>query len=226
LYKEKIITHNRVLETDCGIQGEVNVTTYDQMQRHLRDKGYIETKALLTSGITRGHALEIGHGPGYLGLEWLKNTRDTHLTGLDISPDMTALARQNAVEYGLSDRTIYQGGEGNKLPYEDNTFDAVFTNGSMHEWVDPLGTFNEMVRVIKPGGRYFISDLRRDMNVLMRWFLWLGTKPKSIRPYLFTSINASYTPSELKEMVGTTALRNAVIRGDIVGVSITGVKQQ
>lgn len=214
----------RVPETDCGIQGEVTVATYDQMQRNLRDKGYIETKALLASGITAGHALEIGHGPGYLGLEWLKKTQGTRLTGLDISPDMTALARRNAREYGLSERTVYQGGEGNKLPYEDNTFDAVFTNGSLHEWVDPLGTFNEMVRIIKPGGRFFISDLRRDMSAFMRWFLWLGTKPESIRPYLFSSIDAGYTPVELKEMVTKTTMREATVSGNLVGVSITGVK--
>ncbi len=214
----------RVPETDCGIQGEVNVTTYDQMQRNLRDKGYIETKDVIASGITSGHALEIGHGPGYLGLEWLKKTQGTRLTGLDISPDMTVLARRNAAEYGFSERTDYRGGEGNKLPFEDNTFDAVFTNGSMHEWVDPLGTFDEMVRVIKPGGRYFISDLRRDISAIMRWFLWLGTKPEYIRPYLFSSIDAGYIPSELKEMVKKTAMRNAQVHGNIVGVSITGVK--
>ncbi len=37
----------RVSETDRGIQGEVTVASYDQMQRHLRDKGWIETEALL-----------------------------------------------------------------------------------------------------------------------------------------------------------------------------------
>ena len=31
---------------------------------------------------------EIGPGPGYLGLEWLKKTQGTHLTGVDISPGM------------------------------------------------------------------------------------------------------------------------------------------
>ena len=79
------MTHPRIIETDQGIQGEFNVAMYDQMQRHLRDKGWIMTKELLKQGLTRGCALEIGPGPGYLGLEWLKHTTATTLKGLDIS---------------------------------------------------------------------------------------------------------------------------------------------
>ncbi len=138
---------------------------------------------------------------------------------------MTVLAERNAREYGFAARTEYQGGNGNRLPFEDNTFDAAFTNGSLHEWVDPLGTFNEMIRVIKPGGHYFISDLRRDMSFSMRWFLGLSVQPKSILPYLNTSINAAYTPDELKEMIASTGMHHAKVRGDLIGVSISGIKE-
>ena len=54
----------RRIETNQGIQGEFNVTIYDQMQLRLRDKGWIETPAILKKGITSGLALEIGPGPG------------------------------------------------------------------------------------------------------------------------------------------------------------------
>ena len=97
----------RVIETDEGIQGEFEVQIYDQMQRRFRDKGWMETNAIIKSGIGSGCILEIGTGPGYLGLEWLKKTQGTTLKGLDISPDMIAVAQQNASEYGLSDRVEY-----------------------------------------------------------------------------------------------------------------------
>jgi hypothetical protein len=48
------MTKPRVPETDHGIQGEFNVTAYDQMQRRLRDKGWLETNELLNHGITHG----------------------------------------------------------------------------------------------------------------------------------------------------------------------------
>lgn len=215
---------SRVPETDQGIQGEFIVAEYNQMQQKLRDKGWMTTNALLESGITAGHALEIGHGPGYLGLEWLKNTQGTSLTGLDISPDMHDLAQQNARDYGFSARTEYRLGNCNHLPFADERFDAVFTNGSLHEWEDPCGAFDEIWRVLKPGGRFFISDLRRDMGFVMTSFLWLGTRPVSIRPGLLTSIRAAYTPGELLGMLARTKLRGALVRGGWIDVCIQGIK--
>jgi ubiquinone/menaquinone biosynthesis C-methylase UbiE len=113
-------------------------------------------------------ALEIGPGPGYLGLEWLKKTEGTRLKGLEISPDMIAIAERNAAEYGLQDRVTYVKGDGQQMSFEDNTFDAVFTNGSLHEWSQPNEVFDEVYRVLKPTGRYLISDLRREMNPLVK----------------------------------------------------------
>ena len=54
------MTRPRVPETEHGIQDEFNVTAYDQMQKRLRDRGWIETADLLKHGITQGCALEVG----------------------------------------------------------------------------------------------------------------------------------------------------------------------
>ena len=218
------MTRPRVIETDQGIQGEFTVNLYDQMQRRLRDKGWIETKDIIKSGITKGLALEIGPGPGYLGLEWLKNNQGTNLKGLDISADMISIAERNAEEYGLSERVEYLHSSGDRMPFEDEKFDAVFTNGSLHEWSKPKNTLNEIWRVLKKGGSVFISDLRRDMFFLIKWFLWINTKPKEIRPGLITSINAAYTPDELKELVKETKLENCIVSGNLIGLKLTGVK--
>ncbi len=218
------MTKSRIPETDHGITGELTVNAYDEMLQNLRDKGWIETNAIIDSGIDHGCALEIGHGPGYLGLEWLSHTQNTRLTGFDISEDMHNLAMQNAQTYRLSDRTEYHMGNCDHLPFADQVFDAVFTNGSLHEWEDPCGAFGEIWRVLKPGGRYFISDLRRDMNVVIKAFLWLGTKPVAIRSGLISSINAAYTPVELRELCAKTPLCNGVVKGSAFGVVLNGQK--
>lgn len=215
---------SRIIETEQGIQGEFNVNVYDEMQRRLRDKGWIETKKILKSGITYGIALEIGPGPGYLGLEWLKNTQETLLKGLDISADMITVAKRNAEEYGLAERVKYVQGSGSELPFDDNTFDAVFTNGSLHEWSEPKKTLDEIYRVLKPNGKYLISDLRRDMFFLVKWFLWVNTRPKDIRPGLITSINAAYTPGEIREVIKETNLANSRVKGNPIGLVITGTR--
>lgn len=219
------MVRERVVETDSGIQGELNVRAYDEMQRFLRDRGWIETNAIIRSGIDTGKALEVGPGPGYLGLEWLKHTDGTSLVGLDISPDMIGLARSNAAAYGLSGRTDYILGRGEELPFDDDTFDAVFTNGSLHEWSTPTATFDQIWQVVKPGGRVFVSDLRRDMLPPMRWFLWLAVKPRQIRPGLKTSIDAAYTPAELETLVTKCAMSDcATVAKNALGVTITACK--
>ena len=95
---------SRVPETNDTILARAHVEAYDRMQADLREKEWLETGDLLLNGIVRGFALEVGSGPGYLGLEWLLRTRDTQLVGLDISPDMVAIAKNHARQLGLTDR--------------------------------------------------------------------------------------------------------------------------
>jgi len=214
----------RVVETDEGITGEFDTKAYDEMMRRMRDRGWIETKEVLGAGISSGNALEVGPGPGYLGLEWLKHTEGTTLKGLDISDDMIAIAERNAGEYGLTDRAKYVKGDARKMPFADEYFDAVFSNGSLHEWAQPEAVLNEMNRVLKPGGRYCISDLKRDMSPIIKWFLWFMTRPKEIRPGLITSINASYIFSEAEALLAATKLKGWRVKKNPLGIVISGQK--
>jgi SAM-dependent methyltransferase len=213
----------RIAETDSGISGVFTCEMYNEMQRRFRDRGWIETKDVLKAGIVSGHALEVGPGPGYLGLEWLKATDSTRLTGLDISPDMLDVARRNAVQYEFESRATYIDSPGGQMPFADATFDGVFTNGSLHEWQNPTQVMNEIARVLKPTGRYFISDLRRDMNPMLRWLMWLGCQPNAMRPGLTTSLNASYTPRELKEIVGASQLPTPEVRANPIGLNVSRI---
>ena len=214
----------RVIETDQGITGEFNTKAYDEMMRRMRDRGWLETKLLLDAGIISGNALEVGPGPGYLGLEWLKHTQGTTLSGLDISEDMIAIAERNAKGYGLAERVRYIKGDARKMPFDDEHFDAVFSNGSLHEWANTEEILNEIARILKPGGRYCISDLRRDMNFIVKWFLWFMTRPKEIRPGLITSINASYVIGEVEALLAKTKLQGWHVSKNPLGLVISGQK--
>ena len=214
----------RVVETSEGIQEGFIVDSYDKMQRHLRDHGWIETDQIIKSGITDGIALEIGPGPGYLGLEWLKKTEGTRLTGLEISPRMIEIAEKNAREYGVEARAKFVQGDAQNMPFEDNFFDGVFTNGSLHEWAEPVKILNEIFRVLKPGGKYFVSDMRRDMSPFMKWFMRRVTRPKEMLPGLSSSINASYTVEELESILKKTSLKEYKVKKLMMGFVLTGTK--
>ena len=219
------MVRSRVPETDQGIQGELAVEMYDQMQRRLRDRGWIETQDLIKRGITHGLALEIGPGPGYLGLEWLKSTQGTALKGLDISEDMIALARRNAEAYGLSGRVDYVCSSAATLPFADESFDAVFSASSLHEWSEPEETLREAWRVLKPSGWLLVLDFRRDMFPVLKWLLWLVASPKEVRPGLLTSLRAAYTPEEVAALIREVELSSCEVEGSPAGLTVVGRKR-
>jgi len=216
------MVRERIPETE-GVAGETAVESYDRLMKKVIKREYLDTKTIIKTGIKNGTALEIGPGPGYLGIEWLKKTRDTFLKGLDINKDMLTIAQRNASEFGVSQRVEYKLGNAKQLPFDDETFDAVFTNGSLHEWADPIVVFNEVHRVLKNGGRYCITDLRRDITLFARVVLHLVI-PRERRDGFLSSLNASYTQKEILQMKRDTKLKDAQVRAEFWTVIINGQK--
>lgn len=216
----------RAVEASPRIVGEEAVKAYDASMRSLRDKGLLQIESILGSRLDLGCALEIGSGPGYVGLEWLKKTEDTGLKGLDISKEMTALAIKNARDYGLEDRAEYITGDASRLSFKSSYFDAVFSTNSLHEWVHPHETFNEIYRILRPGGKYFISDLRRDMSLMVRWFISLSQPVRSAetRAGFFSSVNASYTLPEMQELLAETNLQGWRTEQNLLYIIVSGRK--
>ena len=207
--------------------------TLNAMARRMRDKGWYQLRfpkflttvpLLIASGINRGNALEIGPGPGYLGLEWVKDTHGTTLTGLDVSPDMVEIAKRNVAEYEFTGRARYLLADASDIPFGSNRFDCVFSSASLHEWINPRQVLNEIARVLRPGGSYYITDLRRCMSSLWKWIVWFMAWPKEVRPYFIASVNESYTIEEVKDIVSDTQLRNSSVSKTWYGLKITGQK--
>jgi len=218
------MVRERVIETMEGIQDAFDVDAYDREMRKMRKRGWIETPEILKAGILSGKALEISPGPGYLGIDWLSKTKVTRLVGLDISENMLMRSRANAESEGVGERAEYVHGDACSMPFEDATFDGVFANGGLHEWSDPVAVFNEVARVLKPGGRYCITDLRRDMTILLNWTMRLFARERSMRRGLISSINAAYTPEEARRIVAKSNLTAPEVSGSFIGLSIVGRK--
>lgn len=212
----------RMIETNQGIQEELTVELFDQFARGMRDKGWNGIEEMIATGIKGGDLLEIGPGPGYVGLELAKKISPKSLTGCEISPAMLVFARKNAADYGIDAQ--YVQGNAMEMPFAEGTFDAVISNGSMHEWENPIRVFDEIYRVLRPGGRYCITDLRRDAHPLKKTAILLSVRPKAMRPGYVTSLNAAYTLTEITELLRHSALCGASVKNDFFGLSIAGQK--
>ncbi|MEO5799332.1 MAG: class I SAM-dependent methyltransferase [Gemmatimonadales bacterium] len=76
------------------------------------------------------------------------------------SPDAT---QRNAVAEGVADRVELHTGDMTALPFEDNSFDLVVSSLAIHNIGERAGrekAIDEAVRVLRPGGRLMIADIR------------------------------------------------------------------
>ena len=107
----------------------------------------------------------------------------------------------------------------------DASFDSVISNGSLHEWEKPLCAFEEIHRVLRPGGRYCITDLRRDIYPVIKKLMYYTTQPKAMRAGMITSLMAAYTVCEITELLRNSALCGAAVTCDLFGLCISAKKE-
>ena len=81
-----------------------------------------------------------------------------HVTGIDMTPEMLAKARAAATEMGASNVEFVES-EAERLPFPDESFDVVISNGVIDLIPDKDAVFAELFRVLAPGGHIQIADV-------------------------------------------------------------------
>jgi demethylmenaquinone methyltransferase / 2-methoxy-6-polyprenyl-1,4-benzoquinol methylase len=106
-----------------------------------------------------GLALDVGTGTGDLALDLLRVAPGGRVIGLDYTAAMLARAPGKARSRGLTARTAWVRGDGQRLPFPDNTFDAVTSAFVLRNFADLGAAYAEMTRVVKPGGRVVALEI-------------------------------------------------------------------
>ena len=104
-----------------------------------------------------GHVLDIGSGLGGPAFE-LARGYTAHVTGIDLEAHLVKRARRRAGELGLDERVQFTHVEPGPLPFEDASFDVVFSSGALTQTQDKAGLLAECWRVLKPGGWLTLYD--------------------------------------------------------------------
>ena len=103
------------------------------------------------------HVLEVASGSGGPAL-YLARKFKCRITGLDINEEGLKTANQSAQEANLAQATFQLADVNQRLPFEDESFDAVMCTDSMNHFRDRLGFLREWQRVLKTGRRVLFTD--------------------------------------------------------------------
>lgn len=106
--------------------------------------------------------LEVAPGPGYFAIELAKLGRYS-ITGLDISRSFVGIGRDNAEREGVA--VDFRQGDAANMPFPDQSFDFLLCRAAFKNFTQPVRALEEMYRVLKPGGRALIIDLRKDTSI-------------------------------------------------------------
>jgi SAM-dependent methyltransferase len=115
---------------------------------------------LALAGIREGETvLDVGSGPGADAIAAARRVGPAgRVIGVDMTPAMLKRARQAAADEGLANVEFRQG-DAERLPVEDGTVDWVISNCVVNLVPDKRRAFAEIHRVLRPGGRFSITDL-------------------------------------------------------------------
>jgi ArsR family transcriptional regulator len=117
---------------------------------------------------------DLGCGDGYLTIEAARWA--SRVVAVDRSKEMLARARELAKRRGVAN-ILWKQGELERLPIADRSVDVVLLSQALHHAADPARALAEAVRVLVPGGRVLLLDLRRHEQQWVRERLgdrWLG----------------------------------------------------
>jgi ubiquinone/menaquinone biosynthesis C-methylase UbiE len=172
--------------------------------------------------------LEVGVGLGADHLEWARS-KPRSLTGVDLTERAIAMTRQRLALNRLESKLMTADAE--RLPFEPNSFDIVYSYGVLHHTPDTGRAIEEVRRVLRPGGvaRIMIYHSR----ALTGYMLWIRYGLMEMKPWrslddiysthLESPGTKAYSVSQAKELFSkfsSASFRVQLSHGDLLEGSV------
>jgi ubiquinone/menaquinone biosynthesis C-methylase UbiE len=153
----------RWLDQRSGIDGPSGARVYDALLAPLA--GWLYQRIAADVALTVGDEVtptivDIGTGPGLLLIALAARCPTATIIGIDPAEPMRTAAARRLARAHLADRVTVMGGAAERLPFPDGSIDLVVSSLASHHWSDPAMAIRELVRVLRPGARALVYDLR------------------------------------------------------------------
>lgn len=167
--------------------------------------------------------LEVAPGPGYFAIE-LAKLGAYRVEGLDISRTFVEIAARNAKEAGVE--VAFRLGDAANMPYESESFDFILCRAAFKNFSEPVRAVQEMYRVLKPGGKGILIDLRKDASpqevrkmvdgLNMSFLNSLFTR----LTFRFVLLKRAYTESQFRDFFAQAKFRSVEFQKSSTGFEI------
>jgi ubiquinone/menaquinone biosynthesis C-methylase UbiE len=189
--------------TDSTVQRQFGAVANAYAQSSYHASGP-DLKRLLSEARFQGTetVLDLGSGAGHTALACA--TAAASVVGVDVTPEMVAVATSLAAERGLQN-VSFRLANVEALPFEDASFDVVTSRVSAHHYANPAAALAEARRVLKPGGTLFVADSVAPEDPYLDTFL------NCIELLRDSSHVRGYRLSEWAKMLGDVGFRTEVL---------------
>jgi ubiquinone/menaquinone biosynthesis C-methylase UbiE len=215
---------SKTLKDYKGMAMEGLIATWYAKNTRKNIQDYEADARRVAENLAAGSAvLELAPGPGYLAIE-LAKLGNYKITGLEISKTFVDIAQVNAGAAGV--HVDFRLGSALRMPFDDNTFDFIVCRAAFKNFADPVVALDEMHRVLKPGGKGVIIDLRADAsdadinecvdNMGLDRLNALFTR----LIFKFMLLKRAYTKASLTQIVSKSRFKDCAIRESLIGMDV------
>ena len=157
---------------------------YDLLNRLMtagQDRAWRSAAIACLAPLSRpGRYLDLATGTGDLALALharadQENNADVHIDAIDVSAPMLERAKQKIVQRNAQSHIALRTGAAEEIPFPDATFDGVTVGFGVRNFADRRRGLQEILRVLKPGGRLIVLEACPCENAIQRFVQWAHT---------------------------------------------------
>jgi ubiquinone/menaquinone biosynthesis C-methylase UbiE len=153
----------RWLDQRSGIDGPSGARVYDRWLAPMA--GWLYQRVAADVAKTLGDKFEpvivdVGTGPGLLLIAVAARCPTATIIGIDPAEPMRVAAGRRLARANLDHRIVVMAGAAERLPLPDTSVDLIVSSLASHHWSEPATAIRELLRVLRPGAKALIYDLR------------------------------------------------------------------
>lgn len=197
---------DRILEPEV-MDTWLEATAYDAMDFVAVNTAFAEDAIALDPDAVK--VLDAGTGTARIPILMCQRRPQYLITGVDLAQSMLIVGQRNVEDAELKQRIRLERVDTKTMAYPDLEFDMLISNSLVHHLPDPLSFFQEVKRLVRPGGAILIRDLiRPDSDEIVNDLVdKIGAGYDTHQQQLFRdSLKAALTLAEVQDAIDRVGL--------------------